>query len=51
LTARGPRAKGEVVHADASLLRADVGWESLAVRHVEAVRRENGDEATDLDEE
>ena len=34
-------AKGEVVHVDASLLRADVSWESLAVRHVEAVDREN----------
>jgi transposase len=34
-------AKGEVVHVDASLIRADVSWESLAVRHVEAVSREN----------
>ena len=34
-------AKGEVVHVDASLIRADVSWESLAVRHVEAVNREN----------
>lgn len=37
-------AKGEVVHVDASLIRADVSWESLAVRHVDAVRAENGDE-------
>jgi transposase len=36
-------AKGEVVHVDASLIRADVGWESLAVRHVEAVAVENQD--------
>jgi transposase len=36
-------ATGEVVHADASLIRADVSWESLAVRHVEAVSAENGD--------
>jgi IS5 family transposase len=36
-------AKGEVVHADATLVRADVSWESLAVRHVEAVEAENGD--------
>lgn len=36
-------AKGEVVHVDASLIRADVSWESLAVRHVDAVRAENGD--------
>jgi transposase-like protein len=31
-------AKGEVVHVDASLIRADVSWESLAVRHVEVVK-------------
>ncbi|BDA83919.1 hypothetical protein Sa4125_15180 [Aureimonas sp. SA4125] len=36
-------AKGEVVHVDASLIRADVSWESLAVRHVDAIRAENGD--------
>ena len=30
-----------MVHVDASLIRADVSWESLAVRHVEAVSREN----------
>ena len=34
-------AKGEVVHIDASLIRADVSWESLAVRHVEVVSREH----------
>jgi transposase len=34
-------AKGEVVHIDALLIRANVSWESLAVRHVEAVGREN----------
>jgi transposase len=34
-------AKGEVVHIDASLIRANVSWESLAVRHMEAVDREN----------
>lgn len=38
-------AKGEVVHADASLIRADVSWESLAVRHVDAVAEVNEDEA------
>ena len=27
-------AKGEIVHIDASLIRADVSWESLAVRYV-----------------
>ena len=36
-------ATGEVVHVDASLIRADVAWESLAVRHVEAVAEANGD--------
>lgn len=30
-------ATGEVVHVDASLIRADVSWESLASRHVDAV--------------
>jgi transposase len=34
-------ATGEVVHVDASLIRADVSWESLAARHVEAVSRAN----------
>lgn len=29
--------KGEVVHSDASLIRADVAWESLAERHLEEV--------------
>jgi transposase len=38
-------AKGEVVHVDASLIRADVSWESLAVRHVDAVAEVNEDEA------
>jgi len=38
-------AKGEVVHVDASLIRADVSWESLAVRHVEAVAEASEDEA------
>ena len=30
-------ATGEVVHIDASLIRAHVSWEALAVRHVEAI--------------
>jgi transposase len=30
-------AKGEVVHVDASLIRADVAWESLAERHLKEV--------------
>ncbi len=36
-------ATGEVVHADASLIRADVSWESLVDRHIDAVQQENGD--------
>jgi transposase len=36
-------AKGEIVHIDASLIRADVSWESLAVRYVEAARDANAD--------
>jgi hypothetical protein len=34
-------AKGEIVHVDASLIRADVAWESLARRHVDAVAEAN----------
>jgi transposase len=41
-------ARGEVVHIDATLIRADVSWESLGVRHAGAVMAENGDaEAVD----
>lgn len=40
-------AKGEVVHVDASLIRADVSWDSLVVRHVDAVAIANGDPAPD----
>lgn len=36
-------AKGEIVHVDASLIRADVSWDSFVVRHVEAVRSANDD--------
>ncbi|CDX43809.1 transposase [Mesorhizobium sp. ORS 3359] len=36
-------AKGEIVHVDASLIRADVSWDSLAVRHMEAVSAANED--------
>jgi len=34
-------AKGEIVHVDASLIRANVSWESLAVRHVDAIAEAN----------
>jgi Transposase DDE domain/Transposase domain (DUF772) len=40
-------AKGEVLHVDASLIRADVSWESLAVRYVQAIEQVNGDAAPD----
>ena len=39
-------AKGEIVHVDASLVRADVSWESLAVRHVDAVVEANAEGVT-----
>src|SRR3954464_4606747 len=38
-------AKGEVVHIDATLIRADVAWESLGERHVQTVLSENDDGA------
>ncbi len=37
-------ARGDVVHIDATLIRADVSWESLAVRHADVVLAENDDE-------
>jgi transposase len=37
-------AKGEIVHVDASLIRADVSWESPAVRHVEALAEANDED-------
>jgi transposase len=36
-------AKGEIVHVDASLIRADVSWESLAARYIEAAGEANGE--------
>lgn len=35
---------GETVHVDATLIRADVSWESLTTEHAEAVIKENADE-------
>ena len=32
---------GETVHVDATLIRADVSWESLTVQHIETVIEEN----------
>ncbi len=34
---------GDIVHIDASLIRANVSWESLAVKHVEAVEIANAE--------
>ena len=34
--------KGEVVHIDSSLVRADVSWEAIARRHADAVEAANG---------
>lgn len=44
-------ATGEVVHVDASLIRADVSWESLAIRHVDAIAEANGDGEADAEAE
>ena len=40
-------AKGEVVHVDATLIRADAGWKSMVDRHAEAVASGNGDAAAE----
>lgn len=42
-------ATGEVVHVDASLIRADVSWESLAQQHVEAMATANVDDTAQRD--
>ena len=44
-------AKGEIVHVDATLIRADVAWESLGLRHADAVLGQDGGgrEATAVD--
>ena len=44
-------AKGEVVHVDASLIRADVSWDSLVVRHVDAVVTANAAPEAEEDEQ
>lgn len=38
-------AKGEVVHIDATLIRADVAWESLGERHADAVLAQDAGDA------
>jgi transposase len=38
---------GETVHIDATLIRADVSWESLTTEHIETVAKENDDDGGD----
>ncbi len=40
-------AKGEVVHVDATPIRADAGWKSMVDRHAEAAASGNGDAAAE----
>ncbi len=40
-------AKGEIVHVDATPIRADVSWKSMVDRHAEAVASGNGDAAAE----
>ncbi len=44
-------AKGEVVHIDATLIRADVAWESLGIQHADAVLAQEGDDPPDAEAE
>jgi transposase len=44
-------ATGEIVHVDASLIRANVSWESLVERHIAAIDEENEDSAESGDAE
>ena len=41
----------ETVHVDATLIRADVSWESLTTRHVEQVIEANDEESGDSEDE
>jgi len=41
----------ETVHLDATLIRADVSWDSLTTRHVEQVMDANGEDTKDSDED
>ena len=41
-------ARGEVVHIDATLIRADVSWESLGLRHADAaMAQSDGDPSSE----
>lgn len=41
---------GDLLHCDASLIRADVSWESLVSTYVESVEKENPEEASEAGE-
>ena len=41
---------GETVHIDATLIRADVSWESLTVKHADKVLEENREEEKNNDD-
>ena len=41
-------ARGEVVHIDATLIRADVSWESLGVRHADAAMAQDGEDPSNV---
>ncbi len=41
----------ETVHIDATLIRADVSWDSLTTRHAEQVMESNAEETKDSDED
>ena len=43
-------ARGEMVHIDATLIRADVSWESLGVQHADAVLAQDGGDGEAADE-
>lgn len=39
--------RGDIAHSDATLIRADVSWESLVQRHLEQVKQSNEDDTND----
>lgn len=47
---RAGLVRGDITHIDATLIRADVSWESLVERHVEIVKQANGDGDDDKDD-
>lgn len=43
--------KGDLVHVDATLIRADVSWESLVERHLDQVKSANEDDSSSHDDD